>query len=180
MRPASRLLVGGLLAAALAAGCGGDGNGGGSSAEDWANGLCTAITEWTASVQATSNSLRSGNLSESSLRDAAEDFGSATEEFVGDVRDLGAPDTEAGERAREEIDKLADSVDENAAEIDEAIEGDGGNLGETVGAVTEALSAMGQQLAAAFTALEGLDAGGELEDAFRDAEACDELESSQN
>ena len=173
------LLVAGLLAGLLAAaGCGGgDNGGGGSSAEDWANGLCTAITDWTESVQATSNSLKSGDLSESSLRDAAEDFGGATEEFVDDVRDLGAPDTEAGEQAKEEIDKLADSVDENAAEIDEAVEG-GGNLGETVSAVTQALATMGQQLAATFTALEELDAGSELEDAFRDAEACDDLEGS--
>jgi hypothetical protein len=173
------LVVVGLLVGVLAAGCGGDdgGGGGGSSAEEWANGLCTAITDWTESVQETSNSLKGGNLSESSLTDAAEDYRGATEEFVDDVRDLGAPDTEAGDRAKEEIDKLADSVDENAAEIDEAIEG-GGNLGETVSAVTQALATMGQQLAATFTALEGLDAGGELEDAFRDAEACDELESS--
>lgn len=177
MKRAPRLLVTGLVAALIAVGCGGDGGGGGSSAEDWANGLCTAINEWTESVQDTSESLKSGNLSETSLRDAAEDFQGATEEFVEDVRDLGAPDTEAGDRAQEEIDELADSVEENAAEIDEAIE-DGGGLGETVSAVTQALSAMGQQLAATFTALEEADAGSELEEAFRDAESCDDLESA--
>jgi hypothetical protein len=171
-------LVAGLLAAALAAGCGGGDGGGGSSATEWADDLCASITEWTESVQTTSESLNSGDLSESSLRAAAEDFGAATEEFVDDVRGLGAPDIESGEQAEEEIDKLADSVDENAAKIDEAIEGDGGSLGETVSAVTEALSAMGQQLAAAFTALEEVDAGNELEDAFSEAESCDELESA--
>lgn len=175
---ASRRLVLGLLAVALASGCGGDDGGGGSSATEWADDLCASITEWTESVQTTSESLKNGNLSESSLRAAAEDFRAATEEFVDDVRGLGAPDIESGERAKEEIDKLADSVDENAANIDEAIEGDGGNLGETVSAVTQALSAMGQQLAATFTALEEVDAGSELEDAFSDAESCDELESA--
>lgn len=178
MRLTSRILAVSLLALALAAGCGGDGDGGGgTSATDWANDLCAAITEWTESVQTTSDSLKSGNLSESSLKDAAEDFQSATEEFVDDVRGLGAPDTEAGEEAKEEIDKLADSVDENAAEIEDAIGGDGGSLAETVSAVTQALSAMGQQLAATFTALEQVDAGSELEDAFSDAESCDELQS---
>lgn len=177
----ARLLVAGCLAVALLAGCGGDDDGGGgSSATDWADGLCSAITEWTESVQTTSDSLKAGNLSEDSLRDAAEDIKSATEEFVDDVRGLGAPETDSGEEAKEELDQLADSVDENVKDIEDAVDGDGGSLGATVGAVTEALSAMGQQLAATFTALEGLDPGGELEDAFRDAESCDELESDRS
>jgi hypothetical protein len=165
-----------LVLALLAAGCGGDDGGGGSSATDWANDLCSAITEWTESVQTTSNSLKSGSLSEDSLREAADEFKSATEEFVDDVRGLGAPDTEAGEDAEEEIDKLADSVEDNVAEIEDAVEG-GEGLAATVSAVTAALSAMGQQLASTFTALEQVDAGSELEDAFRDAESCDELQN---
>lgn len=177
MRRLGSGLVAALVAATLAAGCGGDGGGDGSSATDWADGLCTAITDWTESVQATSNSLKSGNLTASSLREAAEDFRGATETFVEDVRALGAPDTEAGDRAEEAIRELADSVDENREKIDEAIEGNGGNLGETVSAVTQALAAMGQELAATFTTFEEVDVGGELEEAFRDAEACDELET---
>jgi hypothetical protein len=173
-------LAAGLVAVALAAGCGGDDGGGGSSATDWANDLCAAITEWTNSVESTSNALRGGDLSQESLTEAAEEFQAAGEEFVDDVRGLGAPDLDAGDRAEEEVDKLADSVDENRAEIEEAIEGDGGDLGETVSAVTQALSAMGQQLSATFTALEELDPGGELEEAFRDADACDELQSGEN
>ena len=153
-----------LVLALLAAGCGGDDDGGGgASATDWANDLCSAITQWTTSVQETSNSLRGGNLTEDSLKDAADDFKSATQEFVDDVRGLGAPDTEAGDQA-----------DENVKKIEDAVE-DGGGVAATVSAVTGALSPMGQQLAAAFSSLEQLDAGGELEDAFRDAESCDEL-----
>lgn len=178
MNLASRALAAVFLAVVLAAGCGGDGGGGGgASATDWANDLCTAITDWTKSVQATSDSLRSGTLSEDSLKDAANDFKSATEEFVDDMRGLGTPDTEAGEQAKEEVDQLADSVDENVSKIEDAVDGDGGSLGETVSAVTQALAAMGQDLASTFTSLEQLDAGSELEDAFRDAESCDELES---
>src|SRR4029453_2923191 len=103
------LLVMCMTAVALAAGCGGDdGDGGGSSGTEWADGLCSAITDWTESVQATSNSLKGGNLSEDSLKEAADDFKSATQEFVDDVRGLGTPDTESGEQAKEQIDQLAD------------------------------------------------------------------------
>lgn len=166
-----------MTAVALAAGCGGDDGDGGSAATEWADGLCSAITDWTESVQATSNSLKGGNLSEDSLKDAADDFKSATQEFVDDVRGLGTPDTDSGDQAKEEIDQLADSVDENVKKIEDAVD-DGGGLATTVSAVTTALSSMGEQLSAAFTSLEQLDPGGELEEAFRDAESCDELESN--
>jgi methyl-accepting chemotaxis protein len=163
-----------MTAVALAAGCGGDDDSGSSAATEWADGLCSAITDWTESVQATSNSLKGGNLSEDSLRDAANDYKSATQEFVDEVRDLGTPDTESGEQAKEEIDQLADSVEENVTKIEDAVD-DGGGLATTVSAVTTALSGMGEQLSAAFTSLQQLDPGGELEEAFRDADACDEL-----
>jgi methyl-accepting chemotaxis protein len=169
-----RPIVSFLLVVCFAAGCGGD-DGGGSAATDWANDLCSAITDWTESVQTTSDSLKGGNLSEDSLRDAADEFKSATQEFVDDVRGLGAPDTDAGEEAKEEIDQLADSIEEDVAEIEEAVEGEQG-LAATVSAVTGTLASMGEELASAFTALEQLDAGSELEEAFRDAESCDELE----
>jgi ABC-type transporter Mla subunit MlaD len=175
MQRISGLLVLCVTAVALAAGCGGDdGDGGGSSATEWADGLCSAITGWTESVQATSNSLKGGNLSEDSLKDAADEFKSATQEFVDDVRGLGTPDTESGEQAKEQIDQLADSVEENVTKIEDAVD-DGGSLATTVSAVTTALSSMGEQLSAAFTSLGQLDPGGELEQAFKDADACDEL-----
>jgi hypothetical protein len=174
MNKISGLLVVCVTAVVLAAGCGGDDDGGGSAATEWADGLCSAITDWTESVQATSNSLKGGNLSEDSLKDAADDFKSATQEFVDDVRGLGTPDTDSGDQAKEEIDQLADSVDENVKKIEDAVD-DGGGLATTISAVTTALSSMGEQLSAAFTSLQQLDPGGELEDAFRDADSCDEL-----
>jgi hypothetical protein len=174
MQRISGLLVVCMAAVALAGGCGGDDDSGSSAATEWADGLCSAITDWTESVQATSNSLKGGDLSEDSLKDAADDFKSATQEFVDDVRGLGTPDTDSGEQAKEEIDQLADSVDENVKKIEDAVD-DGEGLATTVSAVTTALSSMGAQLSAAFTSLEQLDPGGELEQAFRDADACDEL-----
>ncbi len=39
---------------------------------------------------------------------------------------------------------------------------------------------MGSRLSSTFTELEKLDAGGELEDAFREAESCDELTSGSS
>ena len=48
---------------------------------------------------------------------------------------------------------------------------------EAVTAVSAAISALGVQFSSTFTELEQLDAGGELEAAFNEADSCDELQS---
>ena len=48
---------------------------------------------------------------------------------------------------------------------------------EAVTAVSAAISSLGAQLSSTFAELEQLDAGGELEAAFEEADSCDELES---
>ena len=115
-RPAAAiaLVAVGLLAVFLAAGCGGSDNGG-SSAEKWADDVCSSITTWKNSVTSATDSLKGGNLSEDSLRSAVDDVSGATNDFVDDVRGLGAPDTEAGEQAKDSLDKLADNVDTNVS-----------------------------------------------------------------
>src|SRR5262245_45518766 len=89
------------FAAALVAGCGGDDDGGGGTAtSDWANGVCEAVSSWSESIRATGDSLRESATSPDALKDAVDEFASATQTFVDDLRDLGAPDTEAGEEAK--------------------------------------------------------------------------------
>jgi hypothetical protein len=181
-RTAVRCLVTGLIAiaVALAAGCGDDGGSETSPTVEWADGLCSAITTWRDSLTSTADSLRGGNLSEDSLRSAVDDFESATSDFVDDVRDLGIPETEAGEEAKASLDRLADDVEEGVSTMQSAVddaEGAGGAL-EAISTVAGTLSTLGEQLASTFAGLEDLDAAGELEEAFREADACDELESA--
>ena len=93
------------------------------------------------------------------------------------MRGLGPPDTEAGEQARESLDQLADDADESLSAIQRAVDDISGVSGvvEAVTAVSAAISTMGTQLSSTFTELEQLDAGGELEAAFNEADSCDEL-----
>jgi len=172
-------VVFGLLAASLAAGCGGDDGGGDSSAAAWADDVCSAITTWSDSVTSTADSLRGGNLSEDAVKSAVDDLKSATSDFVDDVRGLGKPDTEAGDKAKESLDQLADDADENLSTIQSAVDNASGVSGlvQAVTAVGTALSTMGTQISSTFTELEQLDAGGELEAAFKDADSCKALQS---
>ena len=172
-------VVFGVLAASLVAGCGGD-DGGGDSATAWADDVCTAITTWTDSITATTDSLKGGNLSKDALSSAVDDLASATNDFVDDVKGLGPPDTEAGQQAKESLDQLADDADENLSTAQNAVDDISGPSGivAAITAISGAVSTMGQQFTSTFTELEQLDAGGELEAAFNEADSCKELRSS--
>ena len=167
-----------MLAASLVAGCGGD-DGGGDSATAWADDVCSAITTWTDSITSTTDSLKGGNLNEDSLKSAVDDLASATNDFVDDVKGLGAPDTEAGEQAKESLDQLADDADENLSTVQNAVDdvSDPSGIVAAITAISAAVSTMSQQFSSTFTELEQLDAGGELETAFNEADSCAELRS---
>jgi hypothetical protein len=177
MTHAGRLLVVLLLAASLAAGCGGDDGGGGDSATEWADELCTAITDWTESITSATESITGGEPSEEGLRNAVDDVAESTSDFVDEVKGLGAPDTDAGDEAQQTVDQLADEVDGEVEKIRSAAEDASGVSGvlEAFSTITGALSTMGQQVASAFSDLEQLDPQGELENAFEDADSCQDL-----
>jgi hypothetical protein len=125
-------------------------------------------------------SLRDGNLSEDSLANAVEDAKDATDTFVDDIRGLGAPDTEAGDEAQQSLDELADDLDESAQTIEGALDDVSGaaDVLSAISVVSGALASMGSQVAATFQELEQLDDAGELEEAFREADSCDDLAGS--
>jgi ABC-type transporter Mla subunit MlaD len=177
-KKAARLLALGLLTVSLA-GCGGDDEGGASSATEWADDVCSATTTWTESIRSTVDSLRGGGLSEDELRDAVDDVESATTDYVDDLRGLGRPDTEAGEEAKASLDQLAGDIEDTVSTIRTAVD-DASGLSEITAAVTAAsatLSSMQEQLSSTLAELRGLDAGGELDTAFSEADSCRELES---
>ena len=168
-----------LLAVFLAVGCGGDDDSGSSdpSTTEWAQGLCSAIGDWTSSVSSATGSLKGDNLSEEGLKSAVDDVESATDTFVDDMKGLGSPDTEAGQKAKESVDQLADELDSELAKIESATDGASGVSGvlDAVSTVSGTLSTMSQQIASTFSELEQIDAAGELEDAFKEADACNDL-----
>ena len=183
--PLRRLLVPALAIALLAAGCGGDGNGNGGSDEtvsptDWANDLCGAITTWTGSLTSATEAVRGGNVSKESLQSAADDVESATKRFTDELDDLGKPDIEAGQQAKDLLDGLKDDLSADLQEIENTVDGVSG-LNEVVSAVSAVggtLQKMGRQVSSTVQELDQLDASNELEEAFQEADNCSELRSS--
>src|SRR6187549_4123828 len=82
----------------LAAGCGGGDET--SGATDWANSVCSAATTWSDSVSAAATSLQGGNLTKDSVESAVDDVTEATKTLADDLKDVGKPDTEDGEKAK--------------------------------------------------------------------------------
>jgi chromosome segregation ATPase len=165
-----------VLALVLVGGCGGDDDDSGSSAESWAGSVCSDLSEWFTDIDASVKSVTDEGLSinEESLRDAVDEAKAATDEVRSDLDQLEAPDTEAGEQAKEELDDLRDELREQADAVERAVEEDGGPL-EVAGTVAAALSTAINQLKESFENLQNVDPGGEIEDAFRNSDDCDSL-----
>jgi hypothetical protein len=164
----------GLGALALLAGCGGEDE---PAATQWADGLCTAITDWRTSVDETVAALRDGVTSRDDLREAADELDAATESLGDDLRGLGRPETESGEEAEAAVDELSTSVEDSADAVRSAVDGVSGlaDLPGAASTVTTTLNALFEAVESTVVELQGLDPAGELEDAFRDADSCADL-----
>jgi methyl-accepting chemotaxis protein len=173
------LLLAGSLALA-GAGCGGSDEAETSSVDAWASGFCTALTSWTDELQQIGNEFNDpSSLNEDSIQDAVASVSDATDAFVDDVRALGSPDTESGDEVESAVDELADTLESSKADIEDAADGISGltDLPGAVTAIGSALTAMGTAMQGAVTAIEDADVGGELETAFEQSDACNDITS---
>jgi len=164
----------------LAAGCGGGSNDQ-PSAQDWASGGCTALTDWTNSVKAAGNSLK-GNISEDSLKTAASDIEDASKSLESDLKNLGKPNTKSGQDAKNAVDKLAGEVDDDVNEMKDTVDNVSGAAGvvPAVQSVSATVSKMASQISGTAQTLDQADPSGELKQAFKDAPACKSLTSSSS
>jgi len=157
------------IVAMLAAGCGKD------SSEDattkWANDVCSAITTYRDSLKEAASSF-SDNVTQAGFEDAKNEVKSATDTFVEDTKNLGKPDTDSGEQAKESVDTLVSQLRADLATVEQASET---GLVQTLTAVSTAATTAQAQVKSTLNELESLDAQGELSDAFKQASACDSL-----
>jgi methyl-accepting chemotaxis protein len=171
-----------LSAAIVAAGCGGDSSSssGGTGTEssttaagDWANSVCQAFNDWNSSITEAAQSVRD-NPTEDGIKTAGDDIRSATDTLADDLKGLGRPDTENGQEAKAAIDELATSLETSMQKITDAIDNASGASGLVTAGSTIAttLTEMGSQVSTTGQQLENIDAGGELQTAFEQADSC--------
>ena len=177
MRTPRSVAVAVVLAAGLiAAGCGSD--------EDpttaWANDVCSAVSTWRGEITGIVDALAAGQVTRDDLAAHVETAKDATDTLVSDLEALGPPETEGGDEAQDAIGELAAGLRTDVETIETAFDEASGVSGlvnaVSVGAST--LGAMGTKITTTVDELRALDVGGELQDAFEQASACDELRSS--
>ena len=183
MNGPSRLLgaVAVAVVAVAAAGCGGGGSdtttstaAGGTSAEQWASGVCSAFTTWTKSLQSIKTSVTS-QPSTSQLRQAERQIENATETLAQSLKQLGKPETAQGQAAKKNLDALATTLQSGMNQLkttlNNAPSGAAGALTQ-ISALTTTLANMANKLKLAGGNLENFAPSGELKDAFQQASAC--------
>ena len=168
-----------VLVTLLAAGCGSKKP---KTTADWANGVCTAISTWTGSIKSSADSIKSSGLSKDSLQSAADDMKSATDKLESDLKDLGKPNTPAGQQAKDAADQLSSDLKTDTDSIKTAVDSVSGvgGVATAVATVSTTVGKMGGQVTSTFTSLQQLsaDAKGELQTAFQQSSACQQLSSS--
>lgn len=162
---------------------------GNPDATAWASSVCSSIDDWRMSITSLAE-VSGGTLTKDSLREKLDDADAATQDLVTELKDLGAPDLEAGDALDRRLDADADSLqssyDSLKSKAQDALD---------AGGTTEFLSALAA-LATPFqnlvnqisTTLEDLrgaddvsaDARAELQQAFDDADSCQKLRSEQD
>ncbi len=165
-----------VAAALLAAGCGSSGSDTTPTAT-WADGLCSAITTWTSSIKAIADTVKGGDLSKDTLTSAVDQAKSATKTFTDDLDNLGKPDTQAGQQAKDSVDQLSTDLNADMTKVQDAVDGASGVSGviSAVSVISSTLVTAGNQVSSTVSGLQGLDAKGELESAFKQSSSCTAL-----
>jgi methyl-accepting chemotaxis protein len=160
----------------LAAGCGKSKP---KTATDWANGVCSAVSTWKSSLADATSSLQGGNVTKDSLHKAADDAKDATSTLTKDLKSLGKPPTESGGQAQQTVQKLSNQIDEGVTTIQNTLSSvtNISNALNAVSIVSSQITVLKNDITAAYDSLVKLNPGGELQQAFKQADNCSALRS---
>jgi methyl-accepting chemotaxis protein len=160
--------------AVAAAGCGSS-NDTQSQTEDWADGMCSALTDWQNSVAAAGEKVSKGDLSKSTLQDAADGVADANKQLRDDLDSLGKPPTETVDKAKADLEQLTDDLKTNVDKIREALSSSGNDVTAAITAVSGAVQAMSQDLQNTATQLKALESDDTWSKAFKSSDSCQKL-----
>jgi hypothetical protein len=160
--------------AVAAAGCGSSSSA--SETEQWADGMCSALTDWQNSVTAAGENVSKGDLSKSSLEGAADGVADANKQLRDDLDSLGKPPTETVDKAKSALNQLGDDLNKNLEAIRDALAKTSGNdVSVAITAVASSVQAMSQDLQNTSTQLKALQSDDTWKKAFNSSDSCQKL-----
>jgi small-conductance mechanosensitive channel len=178
-----RLAAAALLASVvLVSGCGGGKSEESSASQQaaWANGLCSAVSKWKASMESVGSTVKNvDQLSKAKIEQASKDVSAANARLEDDLKALGDPPKSGSSEAKAALESLSKELQASADDIRNATKGVS-TVTEAAAAVnvaSGALLAMSSDISATAARLQSLDAKDTWKKAFTDSEACKSLKS---
>ncbi len=154
------------------------GGGGKVSKEEWADNFCSAVYTWGTTIRSIGQSFPSPPTKEA-LQNAADDFKSANEKLVSDLKSLGTPDLPGGQQARVVVDQLAGDLKNASDKIDEALSNlsSGTDVANAASVFSSTFVAIGTSFRQALSQLRSINeqAKGSLKDALQSSSSCQKL-----
>jgi uncharacterized protein (DUF3084 family) len=168
-------LAGVIVLAAAASACGSS-NDTQSQTEDWADGMCNALVDWQNNVRAAGEEVSKGNLTKSSLEDAANGVADANKQLRDDLDSLGKPPTETVDKAKSALTQLSQELSTNVQKIRDALDSvSGTDVSSAVTATAGAVQAMSQDLQSTASQLKALESDDSWSKAFKSSDSCQQL-----
>ncbi len=165
-----------IAAALVAAGCGGGSDE--SPQEQWAADVCGALADWKSSLTSAVSDF-TDDPSKDTLTQGVDDVEAATSDLVDQLTSIGAPETDAGDQAKQEIDAFADtassSIDAITAEAESLADSGLSGLVTGVSKIASEIEDIVQAGETALSNVEQLDPEGELKAAIENDETCQNL-----
>jgi hypothetical protein len=153
------------------------------SAEEWADSVCTSLSDWRASITSLAD-VGGEPLTADSLREKLDDANAATSELVSELQDLGPPDLEGSDQAEEQLDKstaqLESSYDALKESAEEAADAPPSEFLQQLAGLASEFAALQTTISTTVSTLQNADVAeeskAELRQAFADAPSCESLQ----
>jgi hypothetical protein len=143
---------------------------------EWADGLCASLVAWRSSIKSATASVKSGDVSGTSLQETADSISTANDDLVSDLEGLGTPPTPGADEAKATTDEFVNEAQSESEEITDAATNVSSvsDLPGAVADITASLATISKDLASTVTKLKTLP-NSEWDQAFAQSQDCDEL-----
>lgn len=148
--------------------------------EKWATSVCTAGTTWVTEVKGLASQVTSVRSTDD-LKKLTDQFTQDTQQLIDSLKKAGAPDTSAGTDAKNNIDKLQSTLEQEQKSIQKAMDSSSGGLAGAVQTGATVATSIATALTAVSTTYDSINAssaGDEIAKALQTVPACKTLKDS--
>lgn len=152
-----------------------------SSTQQWANGVCSALSDFGSSVRSTLDGLKSASSLDEAAQDAVQGVQQATDDLQKSLDDLGKPPTTGAKQAQNAIKNLGDELSADVDDVKAALQPPPSSPQEIASAFAQIGTIVQtgvNQTRSTLTSLQDTKSSKSLRAAFKNAPACTQVRKS--